>query len=132
VNEKMLKWRVDYVVGSTYKVKYVNAETNTQAVKRARVKNIVDLNVVNQSLMQQLLDAGYPREQMFNHCSDLYVFVTPLTRRVANKWCEDNGYAKELFMKVFTDQITGKPMYDIAFQYIPYWDHKMKGRFDNE
>lgn len=124
MSKPMLKWRVDYVVGSTYKVKYVNAETNTQAVKRARVKNIVDLNVVNESLMEQLLDAGYPRDQIFNHESDLYVFVTPLTQRVVNKWCEDNRYAKHLFMKTFTDQISGRPMYDIPFQYTPYWDEK--------
>ena len=123
MNEKMLKWRVDYVVGSTYKVKYVNAETNTQAVKRARVKNIVDLNVVNKSLMEQLLDAGYPRDQIFNHESDLYVFMTPLTQRVVNKWCADNGYAKHLFMEIFADQITGRPMYDIPFQYTPFWEH---------
>ena len=39
----MKKWRVVYVVGNTYKTKYVFAATNTQAIKKARVKNIVDL-----------------------------------------------------------------------------------------
>lgn len=124
MNEKMLKWRVDYVVGSTYKVKYVNAETNTQAVKRAKVKNIVDLNVVNKSLMQQLLEAGYPREQMFNHESDLYVFIMPLTQRVIDKWFKDQGLERNLFVSIFHDQITGRGMYDIAFQYTPFWDEK--------
>ena len=38
-------WRVDYVVGNTYKVKYITAETAEQAIKKARVKNIVDLNI---------------------------------------------------------------------------------------
>lgn len=78
---------------------------------------------MSKPLMQLLLDAGYPRDQMFNHYSDLYVFVTPLTRHIVNKWCEDNRYAKHLFMKTFTDQITGKPMYDIPFQYTTYWEH---------
>lgn len=41
-----MKWRVDYVVGNTYKVKYVIADSASQAIKKARVKNIVDLNVV--------------------------------------------------------------------------------------
>lgn len=41
-----MKWRVDYVVGNTYKVKYVVADTSTQAIKKARVKNIVDLNPI--------------------------------------------------------------------------------------
>lgn len=42
----MKKWRVDYVVGNTYKVKYVYAKTNTEAIKKARIKNIVDLTIV--------------------------------------------------------------------------------------
>ena len=41
--ESIKKWRVVYVVGNTYKTKYVFAATNTQAIKKARVKNIVDL-----------------------------------------------------------------------------------------
>lgn len=41
-----MKWRIDYVVGNTYKVKYVIANSASQAIKKARVKNIVDLNVV--------------------------------------------------------------------------------------
>ena len=41
-----MKWRVDYVVGNTYKVKYVIANSASQAIKKARVKNIVDLNIV--------------------------------------------------------------------------------------
>ena len=42
----MKKWSVDYVVGNTYKIKYVYAETAEEAIKKARVKNIVDLNIV--------------------------------------------------------------------------------------
>ena len=42
-----MKWRVDYVVGNTYKVKCVEAKTNTEAIKKAKVKNIVDLNPVD-------------------------------------------------------------------------------------
>lgn len=38
-----IKWRVDYVVGNTYRVKYVYAENNIQAIKKAKVKNIVEL-----------------------------------------------------------------------------------------
>ena len=43
-----MKWRVDYVVGNTYKVKYVIADSASQAIKKARVKNIVDLNIVEE------------------------------------------------------------------------------------
>lgn len=42
------KWRVDYVVGNTYKVKYVLAANSADAIKKSRVKNIVDLNIVEE------------------------------------------------------------------------------------
>ena len=71
--------------------------------------------------MGALLKAGYPREQMFNYYSDLYVYATPLTKRVITRWCKENGYHVDLFAKIFDDQITGRPMYDVAFQYNPYW-----------
>lgn len=41
----MKKWRVDYVVGNTYKVKYVFANDAVGAIKKAKVKNIVDLTI---------------------------------------------------------------------------------------
>ncbi len=44
----MKKWIVDYRVGNTYKVKFVYADTAEQAIKKARVKNIVDLNIVDE------------------------------------------------------------------------------------
>lgn len=76
---------------------------------------------MSKTLMEALEDAGYPREQMYNHCSDLYVFITPITMRVVDKWFKDEGLNKSLFVNTFCDQITGKGMYDIAFQYTPYW-----------
>ena len=45
----MKKWEVTYIVGNTYKFKYVFAETNEQAIKKARVKNIVDLYVIDEN-----------------------------------------------------------------------------------
>lgn len=73
------------------------------------------------TLMQRLLDAGYPREQMFHHCSDLYVYVTPLTTKIVNNWCKEQGFLRSWHCPIFKDQITGKPMYDCAFQYYDYW-----------
>ena len=63
---------------------------------------------------------------MFNHCSDLYVFITPITKRVVDKWFKDVGLKKSMFVSTFRDQITGKGMYDIAFQYTPYWEEKAR------
>ena len=45
----MKRWRINYVVGNTYKYKYVFAETNTQAIKKARIKNIIELYVVDEN-----------------------------------------------------------------------------------
>lgn len=81
---------------------------------------------MSKTLMEALEEAGYPREHMFNHCSDLYVFITPLTKRVVDKWFKDEGLEKSLFVSTFHDQITGKGMYDIAFQYTPYWEEKAR------
>lgn len=36
-------WRVDYVVGNYHKSKYVTATDAPEAIKKARVKNIEDL-----------------------------------------------------------------------------------------
>lgn len=82
----------------------------------------------NKSLMERLLEAGYPPEDIDHHYSDLYVYVTPLTTRIIKKWADENGYDNNLiggiYVQTFRDQITGMKMYDIAFQYIPSLDKK--------
>ena len=69
------------------------------------------------TLIEALNAAGISRSEMAHHCSDLYVFVTPITTAVINEWFEVQGLAKDLFVSVFKDQITGRRMYDVAFQY---------------
>ena len=82
----------------------------------------------NKSLMERLLEAGYPPEDIDHHYSDLYVYVTPLTTKVIKEWADENGYGSNLrdgvFVQRFKDQIAGRMMYDIAFQYIPSLDKK--------
>ena len=82
----------------------------------------------NKSLMERLLEAGYPPEDIDHHYSDLYVYVTPLTTRILTEWANENGYGGDLrdrlFVQKFRDQITGRMMYDVAFQYIPSLDKK--------
>lgn len=79
------------------------------------------------TLMEKLVEAGYPQEGFFHHCSDLYIYLTPLTKRVVDAWFKERQMDRTLFVKTFTDQITGRPMYDIAFQYTPYWEKRSKG-----
>lgn len=75
------------------------------------------------TLMQMLIEAGYPKEDIHHHASDLYVYVTPLTTRVLEDWCKANGWnpklvkEKSFLFGVFRDNITGRKMYDVAFQY---------------
>lgn len=69
------------------------------------------------TLMELLIEAGYPENEMDHHESDLYVYVTPITTKVINEWCKANEYSREWHCPIFTDQITGRKMYDCAFQY---------------
>lgn len=82
----------------------------------------------NKSLMERLLEAGYPPEDIHHYYSDLYVYVTELTTKIITEWANDNGYSDNLrdgvFVQTFKDQITGRKMYDIFFEYIPFWDKK--------
>lgn len=79
--------------------------------------------MVKNTLIEMLIEAGYPKEQIHHHDSDLYIFVTPLTTKVLEDWCKENGWnvglvkKESLLFSVFTDNITGQKMYDIAFQY---------------
>lgn len=78
---------------------------------------------MEKTLIEMLVEAGYPEEQIYHHESDLYVFATPLTKKVLEDWCEKNGWDKglvertEFLFETFKDNVTGKQMYDIAFQY---------------
>lgn len=82
----------------------------------------------NKSLMERLLEVGYPPEDIDHYYSDLYVYVTPLTTKVITEWADENGYDSNLrdgvFIQTFKDQITGRKMYDIVFAYIPSLDKK--------
>lgn len=82
----------------------------------------------NKSLMERLLEAGYSPKDIDHHDYDLYVYVTPLTTKIIAEWANDYGYSgnlrDKLFVQTFRDQITGRKMYDIAFQYIPSLDKK--------
>ena len=74
------------------------------------------------TLMERLLQVGYPPKHFFHHESDLYIYKTPVTTATINEWFKLQGLNKSLFVKEFAEQGTGRPMYDIAFQYTPYWD----------
>ncbi len=85
----------------------------------------------NRSIMQRLIDAGYPVSEMDHHESDLYVYATKLAFDTILTWLDDNGYRFDVMVDVFTDQITGRKMYDIAFGYDPYWNDKCGRMIDN-
>ena len=76
------------------------------------------------TLMETLVDAGYPADQFDHHESDLYVYAYVngmFTSEIIAKWFRDHGYSPALFMNYFEDQVTGKGMWDVAFQYTPWW-----------
>lgn len=82
--------------------------------------------IENKTLMETLIDAGYPCEEMYHHCSDLYIFWTPTTVQIVDRWYKERGLNRALFVKQFKDQITGRLMLDCVFQYDVYWDEVAK------
>lgn len=61
-----------------------------------------------------------PREEIDHHQTDLYLKVTPESKKIISKYeYKDN-------VTTFIDQITGTLWYDIPFAYIPGWikDHE--------
>ena len=83
---------------------------------------------MNKNLMEMLAESGYPETDIYHHNSDLYIFATPLTTRVLEEWCDMNGWDRKLvkdksfIFDTFRDQVTGRLMYDVAFQYTPFWE----------
>lgn len=71
------------------------------------------------TLKEMLIEAGYPESEMYHpsYGSDLYVYVTPLTTKVIEEWCKAHDYRMAWHCPTFKDQITGKMMYDCAFQW---------------
>lgn len=69
------------------------------------------------TLKEMLIEVGYPESEMYHHCSDLYIYVTPLTTKVIMEWCAKYNYCMSWHCPMFKDQITGGMMYDCAFQW---------------
>lgn len=79
---------------------------------------LMEENEMNgKTLKQRLIDAGYSESEMYHHCSDLYVFATTLTKKIIEEWCKELGLDMDWNCPMFKDAITGRPMYDCAFQY---------------
>lgn len=62
-------------------------------------------------------------EELWDNLTD--VPLTPLTKQVIDEWFKEKGLTRSLFVSTFRDQVTGKPMYDIAFQYTPAFDRSI-------
>lgn len=77
---------------------------------------------MSKSLMQRLIDAGYPKEDMDHHNSDLYVYVTPLTTKIISEWCNENKYTMDWHCPdEHPDGILGKPCPVCGYQYGHAW-----------
>lgn len=74
------------------------------------------------TLMQTLLAAGYPRNQMWNHESDLYIYAIEKTRSILRRWYAENNLPFQA--SVFRSQIDGKLMYDCPFAFDDWWKER--------
>lgn len=81
-------------------------------------------------LMEELVAAGYPIDEIFHHESDLYVYVTPVSTAVIEAYYKEMGWERTWNAPIFRDQITGKPMYDAAFQFVPKLYEKLKEEYN--
>lgn len=77
------------------------------------------------TIYEKLIGAGLA-DQIDHHESDLYVFISSQSTKIIGDWLLENNYGKESFISAFTDQITGKRMFDIPFAYDPWWAEKCK------
>ena len=66
------------------------------------------------TIYEDMRDAGVP---IANHCSDLYVPVTPVTTKILNR--------RNANRQVFTNQVEGGRWYDIAGAFDPYWNARL-------
>lgn len=69
------------------------------------------------SLYQQCVDAGV---EIANHYSDLYIPVNDITRKLVR----ESGACASTFPNNLKN---GELWYDVAFQYVPYWE-TVKGK----
>lgn len=80
--------------------------------------DIPEDSLKEKSLMQRLLEAGYPLNEMFVHQrkNELYFYNTLLSTRVIDEWCKDNGFNKEQRCAPYKGTITGRQMYVCKLQ----------------
>ena len=67
------------------------------------------------TLREILLDAGMKKEELDNHCDDLYVKVNEISKKIINNYEFKNN------VTTFTDDIEHKLWYDIPFAYPEYY-----------
>lgn len=86
---------------------------------------------LDRNIYLELLENGYPKSDMDHHESDLYVYVTPLTTRLINEIYPDKT-TRQIFVHQFISQTDHKPMYEIVFAYLPYWQKKINQGKENK
>ena len=68
-------------------------------------------------IFNAVISAGIPHD---NHASDLYIPVTAETINLVAAYAVPDA-------RMFRDQITGSMMYDLPFQYLPFWAGRLQG-----
>ena len=120
-----LKKSVNSIIIDEYDKKdiyHINHNSAQNLVKNKLALTKMEGAIENEGYLDNL-SLSDNEDDIFHHNSDLYVFVSELTTNVIKEWCKINGYKfdeirKDSFLlSTFNDQITGKQMYDIAFQY---------------
>lgn len=69
-------------------------------------------------IYHDLLDAGVPLD---SHESDLYAKVTPVSRLIVRRHLDAGRIGSA---PTFVSQVDGALWYDLAFQFLPWWEKR--------
>ena len=78
------------------------------------------------TLYERLVKVLTP-EQIDHWQSDLYVKVTPESKKIVEEFRNLEDASKRITATTFKDQINNELWYEIAFAYDPYWIEKCRG-----
>ena len=69
--------------------------------------------------------AALPPRDIAHHQSDLYLRISPESRKLVAEFKQEYGPAA---VSTFLDALDRDMWYDIAFQYTPYWQNVAEGK----
>lgn len=74
---------------------------------------------IERTLIQQFVDAGFPKEQIEHNGTDFFIDVTTITTSVLDEWCEKHHVSKNIKFPKCWDSKQNKYVYRCELQDSP-------------